>query len=32
MTAGLRDRLSALGVQRDLAYSTDADDIIAARA
>jgi len=32
MAAAWRDRLAALERQRDLAYSTDADDIIAARA
>jgi NAD(P)-dependent dehydrogenase (short-subunit alcohol dehydrogenase family) len=32
ITAAWRDRLAALERQRDLAYSTDADDIVAARA
>jgi NAD(P)-dependent dehydrogenase (short-subunit alcohol dehydrogenase family) len=32
LTAAWRDRLAALEAQRDLAYSTDADDVIAARA
>lgn len=31
ITAAWRDRLAALERQRDLAYSTDADDIIAGR-
>jgi NAD(P)-dependent dehydrogenase (short-subunit alcohol dehydrogenase family) len=31
VTAALRERLAALEAQRDLAYSTDADDIVAAR-
>ena len=32
ITAAWRDRLTALERQRDLAYSTDADDVVAARA
>jgi NAD(P)-dependent dehydrogenase (short-subunit alcohol dehydrogenase family) len=32
LTAAWQDRLAALQAQRDLAYSTDADDIIATRA
>jgi NAD(P)-dependent dehydrogenase (short-subunit alcohol dehydrogenase family) len=32
VTAALRDRLAAIEAQRELAYSTDADDAIAARA
>jgi NAD(P)-dependent dehydrogenase (short-subunit alcohol dehydrogenase family) len=31
ISAALRDRLAALEIQRELAYSTDADDILAAR-